>query len=152
MSARGEYDPKSARSLIGKNLEIQPIYGWGWSPRYPWSDLPAEALPPRSALVLSDLWDHEGAIIGGLGKIEASENSPLLNLWVRFCLRHVGKFDFDSNVGDSNLFFYSSPPPWPIENIASEATLIGFGFVGIIGFQLQHGEHERPPTTPQQHL
>lgn len=131
--------------LIGTDLELQPLYGWGWQPHYPWDHLPKARLPPRSTLRLEGLTEFNGDISGGFGRIVASVDAPdFCGHWLCFEIRVETDADLNDAPVNCSLALRRDPP---IDS-AAEANgawdrydFCGFGLVGTQGFLIPG-----PPT------
>jgi len=126
-------DTELVSRLVSHPLELQPIYGWGWAPRYPWTALPRAALPPRLTLRLT-------AIVGdraGVGRLQF-EAGGLGMRWTLFELRREGTFDFDERIGVYDVAFRTERPITPEDHagVWDDLDLRGFGLVGRPGFRM----------------
>lgn len=83
---------------LGKQLTLEPFYGWGWSSADGYIDVP---LPLE--FTLDGLEFRDGNPIGGYGKI-TTQNHRFSGHWINFSLRHVQQASLldesvDYNVG-----------------------------------------------------
>jgi hypothetical protein len=66
--------PMENDRFLGTTMELQPIYGWGWRPRFPWEDMkPSEGLPRRIRFRLDSFFHGVNGIIGCNGRVEPDD-------------------------------------------------------------------------------
>ncbi len=125
--------------FIGKVLELQPEYGWGWSPSYPWAneEWAKDRLPPRSSFNLSGFIESDFGIVGGFGRIDAPQDSKIIGRCFAFVCREVGEHDFDEKICAYNIHFLKEATGEirDIHRAIESADGAGFGLIGVPGFK-----------------
>ena len=130
-------DRKKAESFIGASLELQPAYGWGWLPDYPWRDCSRDELPPRSRFRLDGLFEFQGRTKWGFGQF-SPEDMRFPGFWLCFELRTGCQYDFEGTPQQCDLTLRRDPPLGPTNHVAAwdQYDLRGYCYVGIMGFIL----------------
>lgn len=97
---------------VGKPLVVVPYYGHGWSREDPDAP-PAGPLdhlgPEPFQMVLQDFIHLNGKRVGGIGRI-VERDHPLAGLWVSFCLRMKGEFNFTERPGHCLIWISGNKP------------------------------------------
>ena len=122
-------------ALVGTTLELQPIYGWGWQPDFPWRLADRTVLPPRSTFALEGVVEFNAELNGGFGRVTGGETS-LAGLWLCFEVREAGSFDLRTMCVHCNLVFRRDPPITQANHgdAWTRHDLLGYGFIGSPGF------------------
>jgi len=104
------FDSKCSE-YIGKRLFVLPYYGhgWGFEDGNPTSG-PADSIGPEPFdLVVSELVYRQSQIVGAIGKMQEPQHK-YDGMWVAFCLRFLGDFNFTTAPGHSMIWIGRDRP------------------------------------------
>jgi hypothetical protein len=91
-----------SKKFVGQLVMVLPEHGWGWS-RRDVAGHATEILAPASfRMKIVSLFEDEGRLRGGVGKIENS-NECFGGWSVVFSTRHEGDFDFSVQIPHCNI-------------------------------------------------
>lgn len=119
-------DP-TAESHVGRLLEVEPVYGYGWSGAHgAFAEVPS---PFRARLLRLVTWREKR--MGGIVRIET--NLPLDARWMTFSLRHRGHYDFQDRVAHYTVSLYrgDTVPPHETESPPPGESLVAQGYARI---------------------
>lgn len=132
-------DRETCRSFIGRELELQPTYGWGWLPDYPWRNLARSELPPRYIFRLDGLTEFGGNANGGFGLILRSGGLPSFDgLSLLFEVREAGDFDLTHRFPDVGVVLKETLDAAEAQaaGVWDSYRWYGYSRIGLPGFRL----------------
>ena len=120
---------QDCRSFIGHQLLCEPIYGYGWNQQIPdaGGNYPTIEVPWPFHMTVDRLFEVVTELRGGLGTIR-EPGHPLDSYRISFSTRHVGEWDFTSQVADYNLQI------GVMERASDEGWLFAVGGPSLVGF------------------
>jgi len=118
-----------AESYVGRTLLMRPQYGYGWVQQ----DLEgtdkyaAIEIPESFHITIDRFFSYNGSPVGGIGRVN-EPGAVLDRTVVSFSCRHVGSWNFTTNVGHFNVTIGQT------ERVSDNGWLLAVGPPGLIGY------------------